>query len=462
MKKFIAITSALLACLGGMAQTGEPSQQKMITVYDQVIFFDGYNTLENLSQMSKDMIPDDDILRHCTYLYGIRLSDEQLARIGEQLTMEVEIGALCDNYDRIGNINLAFVPKGADTYHPDEVSRIEIGRFITPFMNKNYEPTMVPYTFPLEHVSLILRDSSLRENFDIWAEFELFGVPYAANSQVVGCADRQDVFTATLRFSASGPAPLTDRDVLVPIVIKKQFNNFNNYKEGCCDELGKTEKTWSFEVPCDVADAHLALVISNHGANSGGEEYNRREHFVYVDGELATVFTPGRSSCEPYRQYNTQPNGIYGWSSKSDAQWQSFSNWCPGDKIDNRILHLGAMTQGIHTVTIKVPDAKFKNNEGDFPVSIFFQGVTEGSLPDMSSVQEIHPNFRSCISVQGDICVIDSAEVPLELRLYDAAGHLLDLRTHSSEISLAPIMHGLALVVVEYSDGLSEYHKIMR
>ena len=115
------------------------------------------------------------------------------------------------------------------------------------------------------------------------------------------------------------------------------------------------------------------LITSNHGANSGGEEYVRRQHYVYLDSELILEYTPGRTSCEPFRMYNTQSNGIYGPSPRSDAEWQSFSNWCPGDIIDRRTIDLGELESGTHEFVIDVPDAVFAGDEGNFPLSLYLQ-----------------------------------------------------------------------------------------
>ena len=70
-----------------------------------------------------------------------------------QTTMKVGVinGAACDNYDRIGNVHLAMVPKGADTYVPGEVDRIEVARFITPFMHMLKHPMTVPYEWAEKH-----------------------------------------------------------------------------------------------------------------------------------------------------------------------------------------------------------------------------------------------------------------------------------------------------------------------
>lgn len=457
----IGVVASISSYAGGFGNL--QLDQETTIVYDDVIFFDGYRTFETLKEESKALIPENDgILRIKTSLYSVKLTDEQLNKIGKSFSFKVELGALCDNYDRIGNINLAFVPKGQDSYQPEDVSRIEIGRFITPFMNMNYEPTLVPYTFDMNELSLIFHDKNIRDNSDIWVEFELFGVPYAANTEVRGCAGREDVFSGTLTFiTDKGDSNLIESNVLIPIVMKKQEGgNFNNYQEGCTDELGKTIKTWSYNLKEDVEDAQIVLIISNHGANSGGEEYNRREHFVYVDGELATVFVPGRSSCEPFRQYNTQSNGIYGYSTMSDSQWQSFSNWCPGDKIDNRVIRIGRLTKGEHSITINVPDAKFKGKQGDFPVSMYFQGTRTGNLPG-ASIDQIVSDHRSSFKISKGQCTVVSDESVRQILLFNVKGEIVNTVLGSKKLSFAKGIRGVHVFAVEYEDGLIEYHKVM-
>ena len=293
---FAVVVFMVTVCTGLKAQT---NGRDTVTVFDAVRFYDGYLVEKNPEDPTLD-----GILRHRTSLYAIKLTDEQLAQIGDSLEMHVRVQACCDNYDRIGNVNIAFVPKGQKTYKPDEVQRIEIGRFITPFMNKNKKPDTVPYEYKVPYLSYIFRDSELRAQYDIWVELEIFGVPYAANQQIKGCADRSDVFLGTLKFSTinENRGVTTDKDVLVPIVIKNPeyiAHNLNNYDERATDEIGKTIKTYTFTVPKDVADGQLVVVTSNHGANEGGEEYNRRWHYIYYDGgeEPVMVYKPGRNSC---------------------------------------------------------------------------------------------------------------------------------------------------------------------
>lgn len=465
MKKF-TLTRTLAVALSALATSAsvsaESAERDTITVFNAVRFYDGYLVENNPEDATLD-----GILRHRTSLYALKLTDEQLAQIGDSLEMHVSVQACCDNYDRIGNVNIALVPKGQETYKPDDVQRIEIGRFITPFMDMNKKPQSVPYEYKIPYLSYVFRDSELREKYDFWVEFELFGVPYAANKQIKGCADRSDVFLGTLKFStlAANRGVPTDKDVLVPIVIKNPeyiAHNLNNYDENATDELGKTIKTYTFSVPKDVADGQIVLVTSNHGANDGGEEYNRRWHYVYYDGDAEPILTykPGRTSCEPFRKYNTQLNGIYGYFKRSDASWQSFSNWCPGDVIDNRIISLGAVKAGTHTVCISVPDAVFNDKQGDIPVSIFFQGLTEGVLTGIDNVQADEAKPLVAISRTGNTLAASSSEGIVAIELRDLQGKLIRQSECEKTISCAGCASGIYLISVELTNGIVETHKI--
>lgn len=472
-------TKLNLTCiLGLLAVSSQIFAQEEVTVlniYNETLFYDGY-LLDNFPEGSN---PDDGILRHRTSLYALPLTDAQLDQIGEELTMNIRVKACCDNYDRIGNINLALVPKGENSYDLSTTSRIELGRFITPFMDMNKTPDTVPYTFNVDFLSWILRDVDLRGQYDFWVEFELFGVPYAANSQIKGCKERSDVFYGSLDFVTSSPASqVVDCGVLVPIVIKKpeyQGNNLNNYNEQATDEIGKTEKTYTFVVPENVVDGQILLITSNHGANENGEEYNRRWHYVYVDGELVHSYIPGRTSCEPFRKYNTQLNGIYGYvnvgtpwfpkydgqnCSRTDEDWQSFSNWCPGDVIDNRIIDLGAFSAGEHKVRISVPDAEFADGQGDIPVSMFFQGVTAGQLPAGIDETVIDPEVGADIVVESGRLVIETDDYVDKVELFDINGMLLYSTVEGLTIPMVGRATGVYLAVVTFANGIIETHKV--
>ncbi|NDV46447.1 hypothetical protein D0T49_05255 [Paludibacter sp. 221] len=348
--------------------------EQVIPVFKDVLFFDGYAPLvsDSVYEEYAGKLPDAGVIRHKNSSYAVKLTKEQLSKFGDNIVMNVFINPVCDNYDRLANISLAMVPKGQNSYSPTEVNRYEIGRFITPFMDKNKTFQPASYSFNLNYLSPVFRDKKLLSQYDYWIEFEVFGVPYAANKEIAGCEGRSDVFFGSLEFvSPAAPAKKGKGLVLMPLLFKYQLNN---YKEESTDELGKTIKSVKFSLDKNVRNARLVLITSNHGANSGGEEYNRRMHYIRFDNELMLEYKPGRRSCEPFRHFNTQRNGIYGRSEKTDEQWQAFSNWCPGDVIDTRIIELGNLKAGEHEFMIEVPEAQFVDKQGYIPVSLYLLG----------------------------------------------------------------------------------------
>ena len=343
---------------------GEPLEPVTITVFDEVTYYDGYAGIVD------EPVPEGAI-RHSNALYARPLSDAQLDSLQRTLKIGVVVGALCDNYDRLGHVYVSWVPKGATSYNPAEVQRVEIARFVTPFMDMNRNPKTVPFQWDADALLPLLKNEELRAQYDVWAELSIFGVPYAANTEVAGCEGRNDTqLGSLLLFSDSTEPTGAPGAELVPIAVNE---GFNDYQDGASDAVGTTRKTRTVELPRDTSSAQLVLITSNHGANAGGEEYERRDHFVGWDGQRVHEYKPGRDTCEPFRPYNTQANGIYGPIPRTPEEWQAFSNWCPGDVIDTRIIELGAQTAGTHEFVIEVPDAVFVDDQGNFPFSLYLQ-----------------------------------------------------------------------------------------
>ncbi|MDL2290275.1 T9SS type A sorting domain-containing protein [Paludibacteraceae bacterium OttesenSCG-928-F17] len=383
MKKTLLLTFLSIAflCLNAQKQT--------ITVFDQVLFYDSYNNLESLAS---EIAPvPDGVIRLSTSVCATKLSAEQLSAFGDSIEMEVVIKAACDNYDRLGHVHLALVPKGTEDYNRSVGDRYELGRFITPFMDKNKTPETVPYNYDISYLKHVFKDKDILDAYDFWMELEVSGVPYAANKEILGCASRNDVFYGSLRFHTSETATAEEGNVLIPLFNKQRFNN---YKEGATDELFETKKTLNFSIEKNLQNVKLVLITSNHGAGTGGEEYNRRWHYVRFDDKLVLSYRPGRNSCEPFRKYNTQTNGIYNGIDeqgklikyKSPEHWQGFSNWCPGDVIDTHVVELGDLNEGQHTFVIDVPDAVFVGQDGNFPLSAYLLSTPERTDEDYLEV----------------------------------------------------------------------------
>ncbi|QEE50827.1 T9SS type A sorting domain-containing protein [Flavobacterium alkalisoli] len=372
--------------------TGQVKAQETITLYDGVLFYGGYTPLladEDLYET----IPSD-VLRFSNSLYTRKITDAELDLIGNTLEMDVTIEAACDNYDRLGHVFLAFTPKEASTYVSADVPRVEIGRFITPFMNKNVSPNNVSYHYKADNISEILSDATVRAQYDIWVELQVFGTTGAGQTQVAGCADHLDTFRATLSLTTNNDSGIVYEDDMffMPLIARQNLNNYN-----ATDVPGETTKIINFSLATQQENLKLYLITSKHGANEGGEEYVRRRHYVYLDNTLIYQYIPGGKDCEPYRQYNTQGNGIYGSSAKPLRGWIYWNNWCPGDAIPTLEVNLGTLPAGDHTIKIDVPDAEFVDAQGQIPLSAYIQNRESGdnsmcTMPANFTAQAISDN----------------------------------------------------------------------
>jgi hypothetical protein len=425
------------------------AQTSTLTVFDQILFYDGYAAVV-------DQPVPAGIIRHRNDLYAKKLTSEELLAFGSTMTLNITIKADCDNYDRIGNVNLAFAPKDATTYDTNVVPKFELARFITPFMNKNIAPYEVPYVFNIDNMAKIFKDPALLAAYDFWIEFEVFGVPYAAQTQVAGCAGINSVFYGTLSLVSDTTPFTSSNNFLLPLNFKKYMNN---YQAGASDAIGQTVRTISFDLPTDVAEASFYLITSNHGANTGGEEYVRRIHYIYFDNFTTSIFNyrPGEPTCEPYRVYNTQPNGIYGATPRTNGAWQSFSNWCPGYNIPIRKLDRGVITAGNHNFRISVPTAVFNGGEGYFPISLYLQGVTSALGIERPTMVEytITPNPSS------DFITIDAQENIKSCVIINALGQTV-FEGNQKRIDISSFSRGLYLLQIEFENKMRVTEKIIK
>lgn len=448
------------------------SNEKVFRYFDKVLFYDVY---AGTVSAEEHPVPEGMLrLNNSRYARPIPASD--LAQMGDTIRLDVFLAPSCDNYDRIANVSLVLLPKGTTHYNDADagylgrlgscdpnIRRIEIGRFITPFMDKNKEVQEVPYTWDVSFLAPIMHDQQLLATTDLWIELTIEGVPYAANTQIAGCADRNDVFygSAQLVTRGSYTGASDNRCMVQPVAYQRYVNN---YEAGHSDETGTTTVQYTFQVEEDLEDALMVFVNSNHGANSGGEEYVRRLHYVFVNEWMAMVYRPGRTSCEPFRKYNTQGNGIYGSSVMSDASWQSFSNWCPGDKIDNRIIQMGAIKAGEYTFRMMVPDAIFNGHEGYFPFSLTFFGNKKGKFTGLETLENT-PNGSLRLLWEDNNVTLEGENLNQvkNWQLLDMQGHtLLKQPGNNIRINMGQRPVGVYLLVVEMTDDGFETYKFFK
>jgi len=128
---------------------------------------------------------------------------------------------------------------------------------------------------------------------------------------------------------------------------------------------GHNAKEVSFHLENSIKSAVLYLITSGHGAGEGGEEYNWREHVIYVDGKEYTRIAVNQN-CAPYEIYNTRTNGIYGADIAKDRR-----SWCPGAPVLTRAINLGSLSPGDHTIKIAVPDANLLSTQSTYYLSAY-------------------------------------------------------------------------------------------
>ncbi|UWX60973.1 peptide-N-glycosidase F-related protein [Chryseobacterium oranimense] len=421
-----------------------------MNLISDAVYYDGY------AATVSNPVPTG-LIRLSNTRYTRKLTDAELNSFKAKIAMRVTIGALCDNYDRLGSVYLTMVPKNQPTYTIDDanVKRIEVGRYITPFMSKNRSPLEVPYTYNLSNLYSIFHDTALRTAYDMYMELDVFGVPYAAQTQVAGCAGRIDVFSGSLTFfSTDTGATPTDYNAVVPILSYNRLNNYNS-----TDVPGETVRIVSFNLPNTVTNANFFVISTPHGANSGGEEYVRRQNYTYIDDVQMLTYTPGGISCEPFRVYNTQGNGIYGATPKSLTEWTSWNNWCPGNSVPVRGFTMPSIAGGNHTLKHTIPTAVFNQQQGDVYLSVYMQGKSNAALDvkDIKTVDvSIYPNPSS------DFVNIRSKADVASISLFSIDGKKLAETHGENRIDISAYSTGVYFLNIVLKDGITFKHKIIK
>lgn len=456
MKKILLVLSLCASMLTVFKANAQ--EDYTLTVFDQATYYGMYGALVD------EPVPNG-LIRNSNSSYGRMLTQEELDSFGNTLTMTVTLNPLCDNYDRIGNVNIAFVPKGQTTYVYSEVKRIEIGRFITPFMDMNdTEVTEVPYVYDLNHLTNLFHNTAILADYDLWVELEVYGYQGGpgqggAAVEIPGCAGRNDVYQGTLTFESTTDESIIDPETSFVAPMSYKFE-MKDYTLAGTDVLNETTKSITINLDTAVENAQLHLVMSNHGAGTNGEEYVRRMHYVYFDDENVLTYKPGGKSCEPYRVYNTQANGIYGPNPRTLATWLSFNNWCPGDVIPNRVIDLGSVAAGSHTYKIEVPDAEFYNNDGYFPMSVYMTGegfnAILGQKDFTMETVSVYPNPVN------DIATIEAANLTVKaVTVTNTLGQTV-YTGMTNKVDMSKLQSGIYIVKAEFDNNRIVTKKVIK
>lgn len=127
-----------------------------------------------------------------------------------------------------------------------------------------------------------------------------------------------------------------------------------------------------FTLTEDVSNAKLRYISTGHGGWENGDEFVPKKNSIFLDRKEAFVFTPWKTDCGSYRNYNPASGNFENGLSSSDY---SRANWCPGTTTNPIFIDLGNLKAGEHTITVKIPQGE---NEGNSFSSWNVSGVLVG------------------------------------------------------------------------------------
>lgn len=107
-----------------------------------------------------------------------------------------------------------------------------------------------------------------------------------------------------------------------------------------------------FDVPKGVKNLSLRYITTGHGGWGNGDEFVPKRNEIFLDGKSIYSFTPWRTDCGTYREYNPASGNFWNGISSSDL---SRSGWCPGTLTNPVFIPINELTEGPHEVKVYIP-----------------------------------------------------------------------------------------------------------
>jgi hypothetical protein len=289
----------------------------------------------------------------------------ELPAFRQQPTAEVELTlrSAGDPWDKSGCLMVwADEPEVAEALaegRAPETPAVELLRFITPFgvghfneRAEEYKPVYVPQWA-----------DSVAWRADITPLLPLLEGKFHLGLYIDTWSGDGHLLSGQIHLTPT-PAllhPKADLTVLPVLNTTKFFSDQETFT-GFADGPVST----AFTAPHDLADVSLYLTTTGHGGHGEGDEFIPREHIVRLDGREIDRFTPWRDDCASFRRFNPS-SGV--WT--ETAIWRgdsieeriassdySRSGWCPGSDVPPRVVGLGDLASGPHTLTLEIPEAQ--------------------------------------------------------------------------------------------------------
>lgn len=144
--------------------------------------------------------------------------------------------------------------------------------------------------------------------------------------------------------------------------------------QGYPDIFARRPLEVDFNMPKNAKNVRLKYIVTGHGGHSGGDEFTPNLNVLRVDGKMVCSYTPWRDDCASFRRFNP---GTGVWLIKRVASYigedgytekeieeplgssdLSRSNWCPGSDVQPKVIALGGLAGGSHTLSIDIPKAQ--------------------------------------------------------------------------------------------------------
>ncbi|HEX2787643.1 MAG TPA: peptide-N-glycosidase F-related protein [Ignavibacteria bacterium] len=109
----------------------------------------------------------------------------------------------------------------------------------------------------------------------------------------------------------------------------------------------------TLDITQQFSELKLYYYSSGHGGDSAGDEFNKKENIISINGSQAFTVIPWRDDCRIFRRYNPTSSKWEGDIWSSDL---SRTGWCPGDMSlpfvydVNNLFHQGQNTFNVNVI----------------------------------------------------------------------------------------------------------------
>jgi hypothetical protein len=318
---------------GGVADSGSSivGTPGTFKVFDQIPQFGIYGTSD------PDYVPPAGVLMwsHGTE-FVTKLTRAQQAQIGGDLSARVTYHAQCDNYDRLGGVFFLVVPAGKAPSASDP--HTELVRFITPFSDYA-RGALATYVFPSADIATYaatLADPS----HDVWIGIGGGSNPYDGDP----CTNTNQ----TAKFKAIGfkySLEFVSKSALLPASSTTLSALYNVSAK-------RVPVEGAFLVSGAGVTGRVTVLVSGHGADSGGHEYRSTKDSVSVNGQSIGSFST-QIDCASYERFSPDGNpGIFRSNTSSNPR-----NWCPGALVPAHTF-AATLNAGSNTVRLEIDAAQ--------------------------------------------------------------------------------------------------------